>query len=193
MRWLFVYLAVGALSTAVLLAKQARERGNPFITADYQGAARFLLPILALLAAVVGWPAVIWLGIKSAMPRAESTGADGWEFGEFTVRPYHLTSRASIEAIEAQELVVDPLGAAPQLPFGFLNDRWRALLQTREPGDELWTFEAPYMRTTRLGYALVRSGVITGFFRSGCRPDEQGPPGWSRKRSQIDRREPLGE
>lgn len=177
MRWFLLYLAVGALTTAVLLAKQARERGNPFTADEYDGAARYLLPILALLAAVVGWPVVIWLGIKSAMPRGESTGADGWDFGEFMVTPSHLRSRVSIEAVEAQELVVDPLGAAPELPFGFLNDRWQAFLSTREAGDELWTFEAPYMRITRLGYALVRGGVIASYFRSGCRPDEEDPPG----------------
>ena len=81
----------------------------------------------------------------------------------FAVEPAHLLKRLAIDEVEARETVFDPLGAAPNLPFGHLHAAWRAFVDGRAEDDELWSFSAD-CRTVwgtperRAGYVLVRAG-----------------------------------
>jgi hypothetical protein len=75
-----------------------------------------------------------------------------------------LSKRITVAEAEAANLVRDdPLGAEP-VAFGFMNDRWCALLAQMQDGDELWEFCSPSESWQRLagtaGVALVRNGEV---------------------------------
>ncbi len=76
------------------------------------------------------------------------------------MRAETLVARTSIEAVEAEWQVADPLGGAPELPFGHLNTRWRALVAAMQEGDQLWRFEADrgdrWFKERVGGYAVLR-------------------------------------
>ncbi|NBQ92010.1 MAG: hypothetical protein EBT96_11625 [Betaproteobacteria bacterium] len=86
-----------------------------------------------------------------------------------TVEMSELLERISIETIEAQETVHDPLNAAPAVPFGHLGASWIAFRSKLMPEDDIWSFEARrsddwgFEEQTR-GYAAVRNGQIVAHF-----------------------------
>lgn len=87
----------------------------------------------------------------------------------FTVAPSDLIEKTSVRIVEADELVNDPLGAAPHAPFGHRENAWLSFLSHARDGDELWTFgidaQGLWRYKTRLeGYAIVREGVVRHYF-----------------------------
>jgi len=75
-----------------------------------------------------------------------------------------LTKRTTVAEVEAASMVSNPeLGPEP-VPFGFINDKWKALLAQMQPGDELWEFssseESWQHLAGRAGFALVRNGEV---------------------------------
>jgi hypothetical protein len=90
-----------------------------------------------------------------------------------------LMVRLSAADIEANELILDPLGGAPRLPFGHLNEAWRNFLTTLPSGTELWSYAAVWenrwhAKEQREGYVAVMSGEIGLFFETvGYRLDNQ--------------------
>ena len=77
------------------------------------------------------------------------------------VRREHLLTRMSVEEIERANIVRDPHGAAPELPFGHLNAAWRRFAAQVGEGDEVWSFSMPWerqfpMMEMRRGYVVVR-------------------------------------
>ena len=98
---------------------------------------------------------------------------------EFAVEPVHLQAWLTLEEIEAREMVDDPLGAVPHVPFGHLNAAWRTFLESRANGDELWSFTAQWQTwllqpELRSGYALVRNGTPVAHILTVCKilPEE---------------------
>ena len=75
-----------------------------------------------------------------------------------------LTQRLTIEEAEAAYPVRDERLGPDVVPFGFMNDDWRKLLEQMTPGDELWEFasspESWAKMAGRSGIALVREGEI---------------------------------
>jgi hypothetical protein len=96
------------------------------------------------------------------------------------VLPEYLLEPLSVQQIEDREQVNDPLSAAPELPFGHLNPAWKALLQSRQPGDELWSFAASLPisrpREEHAGYVIVRAGVPGEFMYGRLRYIEEPYP-----------------
>jgi hypothetical protein len=91
----------------------------------------------------------------------------GWYWHRTDIR-----KRISIEEAEAKHL---PINETPErlrehpelrLPFGFLNSRWKALINRIQPGDELWEFcsegDSWENLSGRSGIELVRGGRIIG-------------------------------
>jgi hypothetical protein len=75
-----------------------------------------------------------------------------------------LQKRVTVAEAEAAHMVKsDRLGPAP-VPFGFQNDKWRALLAEMQDGDELWEFASSPESWKdfhgRAGIALVRRGDV---------------------------------
>lgn len=80
----------------------------------------------------------------------------------FVVKPRHLLRRMTVAEIEAAELVCDPLGTVPRIPFGHLNGVWETFVKSEPKGAEIWSFSAKrrdWGRTNLLsGYAWVQAG-----------------------------------
>lgn len=83
----------------------------------------------------------------------------------FAIGRGNLVQQTSLQDIEASERIFDPLGAAPNVPFGHLNASWQQFIANLKPGDVIWLFSAPWQqswgqREIRHGYAIVRDTTI---------------------------------
>lgn len=81
-----------------------------------------------------------------------------------------LLQRMTISEIEERETVDDPLHAAPNIPFGFLNSTWAHFAAAADANDdEIWSFQKERHSTSGRfekfeGYAAVRSGRVVACF-----------------------------
>lgn len=119
---------------------------------------KIVAPALAILLVVAAWPLAIWWKAREIW---FSQGTEPTMEKEFAVEREHLLERQDLDALEAREVVTDPLGAVPGLPFGHLNRAWLNFKAGREPGDSIWTFSARWKlkwggEAIREGYAIVR-------------------------------------
>lgn len=181
MIYLYGYLAIGAVVLAVLSVLRARSRDdqseslrdlldavNPSRRRrSYRILHRLVIPALGTGVVLLIWPVAVYLRVTRVVSKKDSTGSNMNR--EFAVEPCHLQERLTVEEIEAREMVENPLGAVPHVPFGHLNAAWRTFLKSRANGDELWSFSARW-RTwlhqpeVRSGYALVRNGTPVAHF-----------------------------
>ena len=193
-QWVSAYLlAGGTAATAVLLYTHLRDRKA--------GKSEFVKSIMASIRPEPSWSQVlidisvrvlgfslltlVWPGIPFMYlwaARKDGPLRVGREDPEdrFTIKSEHLLRTVNAESIEAQSVVLDPLGRAPQLPFGHLNGAWKALLAQIKDGGQLWYAEVPdrwtpsqkngLMHQYRLsnvemrGYAIVRSRKVVADF-----------------------------
>ncbi len=162
--WLWVCLGLGVIVLGMMLLHQWRERRSKW--------ARSLMEEIAT-AVVVVWPGSIaytaWNRLKNrGQPSDETIYAEDptSDARRWKVLPAHLKKQVTPESVVALEKVADPLGAAPNVPFGFLLVRWVDFMRHWKDGDELWTFEVPPANFdyARRGYAIVRRGLpVAGF------------------------------
>ncbi|NCW86225.1 MAG: hypothetical protein EBV69_09085 [Oxalobacteraceae bacterium] len=87
----------------------------------------------------------------------------------FRVKQSDLIKSIEISAIEAREMVNDPLGNAPKQPFGFLNSVWQHFREGLKDDDKLWLFKSHhqvgwFVNEMRLGYAKVNGSDIESHF-----------------------------
>ena len=197
MIYLYGYLAIGAVVVAVLFVWRGRTQDDESQslrdllntmrakrrTRSYRIFRRIGTPVLATLTFLVVWalwPIAVYLRAVRFFSKKD---ADETTLGrEFAVEPRHLEERLTLEEIEAREMVDDPLGAVPNVPFGHLNAAWRTFLESRADADELWSFTAPWQTwllqpEQRAGYALVRNGTPVAHFLTVCKilPEEDKP------------------
>ena len=91
------------------------------------------------------------------------------KYEPFSVTNRHLKSRTSINEVESNAFIHDPLNAVPNLPFGFLNPTWEKLKDGMSSGDEIWTFKTPDTQWRgesgiREGYVIVKQGKTADWF-----------------------------
>jgi hypothetical protein len=170
MIYLYWYLGIGAvLLTIIFISHQLAKSGNEKEIADLVNAFdprrdrwwwkpvnNVVVPTLAALMVVVAWPiAIYWKAkemIDARRPVIETPPR------KFAVIKEHLLERWTIAEIEAAEVVLDPLGAAPRIPFGHLNPAWETFKQSILDDDQLWSFSAPW--ETKWGRDEVRDGYV---------------------------------
>jgi hypothetical protein len=130
----------------------------------------FVVPLLACVAVVVGWPIAIFMKVKDMLGMNSYSGASGGEQREFSVGRDDLQEKLSIEVIETRERVIDPLGAVPAVPFGHLHSAWKAFLDGMGPDDAIWSFSANWKRWGRKelrdGYVIVRGDIVGAHFHT---------------------------
>ena len=130
----------------------------------------FVVPLLACVAVVVGWPVAIFMKVKDMLGMDSDSGSSAGEQREFSVGRDDLQERLSVEEIEAHERVTDPLGAVPALPFGHLNSAWKTFLEGMGPDDAVWSFSANWNRWGRKelrdGYVIVRGDIVGAHFQT---------------------------
>jgi hypothetical protein len=92
-------------------------------------------------------------GFALAAGRARAAGIKDW-----------LQKRLTVAEAEAAYMVRDARLGPDPVPFGFQNDKWRALLADMQGGDEIWEFTSPPESwrnlAGRAGIALVRHGEV---------------------------------
>ena len=181
--WLYGYLAIGVFTAIVFLLLSYKERPTKFAR-DVMAALGHgktikqylqdtLVYSIATLTIVIGWPGfLIWAFLKKLEERRERMKEDG---PKFMCKPEYLVRKITLIEAEQANIIEDPLGHAPTLPFGHLSQAWTKFLSEfgLEDENELWYFEIPvgsdiddYDTATGpiSGYAKVVGGKVVGEF-----------------------------
>ena len=181
MIYLYAYLSAGVVVWMALLlenqlSSSARLAGtSPILdalhperkTRRYRILARLVAPVLSAVGVVVLWPLGLAMKLQDMAKQRDRVKSE--EADTFKLKPSDLLERMSLADIAHRELVYDPLGAAPQVPFGHAHAAWQKFTDTLQPGDEIWLFSAKRTlswgpQEHRLGYAIKRQGQIGAFF-----------------------------
>ncbi len=180
---MLAYLSLGVLLLIGLLAeRKPRERGDPSLvelakamdparkSRWYRVRSDILAPGLTGLLVVLAWPgALLWTAKIKFERWLQDRSIAAYEASRiFTVKRGDLVEGVEVAAVEAKETVFDPLGAAPAVPFGFLNPQWQAFLAKGTAADAVWSFRAVRdgdwgLLDERTGYALVRRRKVVAF------------------------------
>jgi hypothetical protein len=188
MIYLFGYFGLSAISLVLVLVFDRIAKKNESLLTHLlnptgpitYGTALGLVSIGLLILAF--WPIVVFLKIKDAITGVPDI-SEIPEESEFAVTHEDFLTQMSLPEIEKREMVLDPMGAAPRLPFGHLNPVWRKFLEETQPSDVFWSFSAKYTRWQRTelrqGYVVVRGDEIGPFFmttRTHLNEDEKNSP-----------------
>lgn len=188
MIYLYSYLGIGALILLIMyvshkLSTKSESEGVKGIldalnpergTLSYRLINGVLVPILASVLVLFAWPAALYMKIKDMRDRGP-----GGSFEEkvFKVGKGDLLLKLTKEKIESEEVVEDPLGGVPALPFGHLNKCWSDLLAQMQAEDELWSFKSKWdgnwgRSEIRSGYVIVRAGLPEDYILTEAMPVE---------------------
>lgn len=126
-----------------------------------------VVPILAAVMVLTVWPIAIYWKAKEMVDARRIKNEEPHK--EFEVTNDHLQKQWTAAEIESAETVVDPLDAAPRIPFGHLNPAWETFKQSIQDGDQLWAFSAPWTsewgrKEVRDGYVILRGETIGPYF-----------------------------
>jgi len=186
MTYLVAYLALGAIALVVALI--SHRRANPpqsdftremleaidpeRATLRYKLMHRLVVPAFASILMLVAWPVAVFIKVRElAAPKPAEAEP---EPAEFCVTREHLLREMSIEEIEENEMVSDPLGAVPPLPFGHLNGPWSRFKSGLAADDTVWHFSATWdegwgRSEVREGYVIVRTDGVGPYFVTAIR------------------------
>jgi hypothetical protein len=125
--------------------------------------------VLFVPLAVLVWPLSVGVGI-SELRKPAKTYREPPPEEKFLCQKEHLRMVTSPPEAERLGVVTDPLGRAPALPFGHLNEAWLTFLRKNEEGFSLWYFEVPaenarvrHERACR-GFAWVKARKVQAEF-----------------------------
>jgi hypothetical protein len=175
MIYLYWWIAIGIVTLIVVLGshlltkkkesdslRELLDAANPDRTKlSYRLLNNLVAPALGSVFIVIAWPVAIYLKAKELFPGRNSESGDTER--EFSVDSEHLLERLSVQAIEQREIVPDPLGAVPALPFGHLHDAWDRFVNDLPEGAEVWSFSSNWenrwgQKELRKGYVAVHDG-----------------------------------
>jgi hypothetical protein len=196
--WLIAYLVLGAvvLGIALVSHRLANPPQSDFVremmeaveptraTLRYKLLHRLVVPALAGALMLVAWPAAVFIKVRE-MVAGKPAEAEP-EAAVFCVTHEHLLQETTVEEIETAEIVRDPLGAAPPLPFGHLNAAWSRFKCRLAPGDAVWRFSARWDEgwgrpEIREGYVVVRADGVGAHFETARRIVDSPASGSSRE------------
>lgn len=147
------------------------------------------------------WPVLVFFKVKELVFGEPDRGSI--DEPEFAVTRDDLQTQLSIQEIEKREIIFDPLGAAPNVPFGHLNAAWKKFCEGLDPLDSIWSFTAHWTsawgsKDIRQGYVIVRGEELGPHFItvwkdveedanqetvSGKKTDGFDIPAWLRKQA----------
>ncbi len=174
MIWLWLYLGLGLVFGLGVYVQNARRPKSDVsqLLASMRGVQsrtdqileKVVAPALGSILVVTAWPAVIWFICNER--RNEKREAKRRSEAVFRVRPENLICQVSINEVESENRIKDPLGAVPDLPFGHLNTVWSDLLDKRPADAQLWAFACDSTsewgaQFSRKGYVWVSGGALT--------------------------------
>jgi hypothetical protein len=134
-----------------------------------------VVPGLAFILVWLVWPAAI--GFKFfEMYKKKEAAANSERLAKakvFVMKEEALIREMTVAEIEQANMVRDPLGAAPNLPFGHLHAVWVEFRDGVEVGETLHLFESvgPNAFRSQLiwGYAVCKEGRVERFMTAGWR------------------------
>lgn len=134
-----------------------------------------IVPLAVITFLIAIWPVVVVIvayqyfgeGVGNRRQPSGLQLASGERPSE--VRLCDLGTPLSVADLEAKEVVVDPLGAAPAVAFGHLNPAWIKFRKGIAPEDQLQPFDviwesSRFFTERRTGYARVRGNHILSLF-----------------------------
>lgn len=152
------------------LLKTLNPRRTDFL---YRVLDDFIFPVLAFCAIWLVWPLAIGLRIKEIIDKKKATTQIKADKEEkvFVVQEAELIKQVTIAEVEQQNIIVDPMEAVPQVPFGYLNARWISFRDSLAPHETLWEYassrtEVPEMQSV-WGYAVKTDGRVDRFMTVG--------------------------
>ena len=134
-----------------------------------------VVPGLAFILVWLVWPVAIGLKFYEMYKKkdAEANSERLAKAKEFVLKEEALVRDMTVAEIEEANMVMDPLGAAPNLPFGHLNAVWVEFRDGLGVGETLHLFESvgPNVFRKQLiwGYAVCKEGRIDRFMTAGWR------------------------
>jgi len=189
MVYLIGYISIGALVTLVILVshqltkKPSSELESLILDGIHHDRNKWasklldviVVPILGASLAIIAWPVVIYWKIKEVISSGNPDAV--MEPKEFSVSQDYLLTKTSIEVIECEEIVQDPLGAVSDLPFGHLHHAWLKFKENLQSGDDIWTFSAQWesewgCQERLAGYVIVTDDRPNDYFLTTCRSFE---------------------
>lgn len=139
-----VYLVIGlvliaGLAVFLLWKERGAERANSKRTWT-----QFVRALLPLVGFCLIWPAAAVSGVASLiLGRRAKQFRETEREREKLYRPNRSDLRTPMTVSEAElrEVVRDPLGGAPELPFGHLNRQWLTFIRGARPSAMVWWYE----------------------------------------------------
>jgi hypothetical protein len=170
MIYLYWYLGIGTVFLAVIFishqltkSREVEDLADLLQAADprrgrwwWKPLNNIVVPMLAAVMILTVWPIAIYWKAKEMIDARRPKNEEPPK--EFAVTKTHLLKQLSVGEIETAEVVVDPLGAAPRVPFGHLNAAWETFKKSIDDCDQIWSFSAPW--TTEWGRNEVRDGYV---------------------------------
>jgi len=184
-QWFGVYLIAGACVLVLMrlyVKLVVRPPGNSEFVTEMMAAIRADQPfdwrskaksVLFMPLAVLVWPLSVGVGISEIRKPARGYPGNPPEPApeeQFRCQREHLRMPISAAEAEMMGTVTDPLGRAPDLPFGHLNGAWVTFLNKKEADFSLWYFEVPLenavVRPERAcrGFAWVKARTVQAEF-----------------------------
>lgn len=121
------------------------------------------------------WPVAIGFKIVEIFKKKDAEAVSGQraKAKEFVLKEDALIRKMTIPEIEQTNMVMDPMGAAPNLPFGHLNALWVEFRDGLQPDETVHLFESvgpnPIRRQLIWGYAVCKDGRIDRLMTAGWR------------------------
>ncbi len=181
--WLIYYLGAGSAVLLFILLRtkfslERNQNGSISITtlktANPNDAKEATFEFLMFLSVILLWPLFVAMLVIDLVQSSRNKAAENDEGPKFTAQPELLLEKLPLAEIEAREIVPDPAGAVPRLPFGHLHPAWCSFKEQIQGGDEVWFFRVTAQDAATSarwsqgaeGYALLRDGEIVKEFIS---------------------------
>lgn len=184
-----IYMGLGLLVAAVVVISHLRmKRDQPSSLMDaikslnpsrqrfwYRVLEDFVVPMLTFILVWLVWPVAIVLTIIE-MLKDKKAGVNRDQRNKnkaFFLSKDALLKESTVAEIERTNMVIDPMDATPNLPFGHLNALWVGFRDGLEPDETLHLFESvgpnTFKRQLIWGYAVCKAGRIDRFMTAGWR------------------------
>jgi hypothetical protein len=167
------YLVIGLLLAVPMVAILAKEIWvNLSEKAKRPAPAQaFRSYVLVVLATTILWPLFVPFILYEKWTSRRDEKQRKSEERIFAPGKEDLVSSFTVEEIEAHEIVNDPLGGAPRLPFGHLHEAWEKFLAELPAGAQLWSYAVVWenrwrTQEQREGYVAIVADGIGPFFET---------------------------
>lgn len=134
-----------------------------------------VVPGLAFILVWLVWPVAIGIKFFELYQKKEATSNSERlaKARVFVLKEEALVREVTVDEIEQANMVRDPLGAAPNLPFGHLHAVWIEFRDGLGVGETLHLFESvgpnAFRKQMIWGYAVCQEGRVERFMTAGWR------------------------